>query len=95
MHWARFGAHSTLVERRRGAACAEGASGGTWRNVTYLMSRSSRSASRRGTSSFFFATLSRPLCRYEQLLTSRAGEQLERLGARRLAQVRSTIDSFG
>mmetsp|Transcript_7326 Transcript_7326/g.24251 ORF Transcript_7326/g.24251 Transcript_7326/m.24251 type:complete len:356 (-) Transcript_7326:23-1090(-) len=47
MHWARFGAHSTLVER------------------------------------------------YEQLLTSRAGEQLERLGARRLAQVRSTIDSFG
>ena len=60
MHWARFGAHSTLVERRRGAACAEGASGGTWRHVTYLMSRSSRRASRRGTSSFFFATLSRP-----------------------------------
>jgi len=72
MHWARFGAHSTLVERRRAAACAEGASGGTWRHAVF-----------------------RPPCRYEQLLTSRAGEQLERLGARRLAQVRSTIDSFG
>jgi len=37
MHWARFGAHSTLVERRRGAACAEGASGGTWpRHVSHV-----------------------------------------------------------
>ena len=95
MHWARFGAHSTLVERRRGAACAEGASGGTWRHaVPRLPCRYEQLLTSQKKNTWRHA-VPRPPCRYERLLTSRAGEQLERLGARRLAQVRSTIDSFG